>query len=160
MSFFGNRRAAAPVKQFMPPAEFEYNWLLALRLMACESRGDFSCYITAGNGVVTLHINGLENMESLVRTYAPGAYQHFFRHPTYKGGSLQMTFHEPDCYIFGCPQKGLEWDLQELAPNAVVTDWREVNGMKQISVRFAPFSSELETERWDAFVKYYSIWLQ
>lgn len=160
MSIFGNRRAAAPVKRFTPPGEFEYNWLLALRLMACESRGNFSCAIEAENGKVILRINGLENLGGLAKTYAPGAYQYFFQHPTYNGGSLQMTFHEPDCYIFGCPQEGVEWDLRELAPNACVSGWREENGRKQIHIRFAPFSGELETERWDAFMKYYSIWLQ
>lgn len=157
---FGNRRAGASAKRFCPPEEFEYNWLLALRLMACESRGGFSCVIEAESPRVTLRINGLENLGGMARTYAPGAYQYFFQHPTYNGGSLRLTFQEPDCYIFGCPPEGMEYDLRELAPNAYISSWNENGGNKRIYIRFDSFDSDQETERWDTFMKYYNIWLQ
>lgn len=148
----------SPVKKFSPPKKFEYNWLLALRLMACESRGNFSCSISAECGTVTLRINGIRDLCSLTREYASGAYNYFFLHPTYNDGSLRMTFYEPDCYIFGCPREGVECDLSEYAKNAYVSAWYENDGRKQIMINFDPYPSEEETERWDVFMNYYKIW--
>ncbi|MBQ8258897.1 MAG: hypothetical protein IJY97_04965 [Clostridia bacterium] len=156
--FFHRQPPAAPVKRFEPPKEFEYNWQLALRLMACESNGDCSCTISAENGTVTLYIHGIRNLIGLARKFADGAYRHFFLHPTYNDGNLHMTFHEPDCYIFGCPREGMEWDLREYAPNAHISAWYENDGSKQIRIAFDRFPCELETERWKVFESYYNIW--
>jgi len=152
------RSAPAPVKTFTPPVEFEYNLHLALRLMACESRGNFACTIDATGDTVTLRINGIENLGGLARQNTPGAYQHFFCHPTYAGGSLRLTFHEPDCYIFGCLPEGMQYDLDQHAPNARIASWTEKVDGRLIRLEFAPFDWEQETARWAAFEQYYNIW--
>ena len=147
-----------PVKTFCPPKEFEYNLHLALRLLASEHRGDCACVISAENGTVTLYIDGIRDLVGLAERTTPGAYKYFFCHPTYSNGRLRMTFQEPDCYIFGCLREGMQYDLDQHAPNARISTWLDNAGKKQIYIAFDPYPQEDEFARWKASEAFYNIW--
>ena len=145
-------------KKFRAPAKFEYNLQLALRLLACEHKGECcSCVITASNGTVRMNVNGIQDLYSVTAKFAPGAHQLFFRHPSYSSGSVSLVFNEPDCYIFNCSREGMQYDLDQHAPNAYISSWHESKGSKQVYIAFKRYPSEQETTRWNEFEKFYQI---
>ena len=54
--------------------------------------------------------------------------------------------------------EGMQYDLDQHAPNARIDSWTEKANGRQIRLAFAPFDWDEEMNRWAAFEHYYNIW--
>lgn len=157
-NFFTPRQPPAP-KRFTLNEYYEFDSINQFCLMICAADWpkDFLYTISADpDGRIELHVSGdigffpemLQRIDPSVAAFFCSK-DHYSMSGNY--GTMRFSFHEPGCYIYGCPQGPFQQEVSEYAPSGYVDFFRKYpNGSLQIIVKFR---EQDEDERYARFLK-------
>ena len=178
---FGGKKPAArtqskpAAKRFDTNHEFDFEYKQLMRFAATlYDPEDLTVSITAYErdheghraGEIRLTLSCYDSLDwrkqSLYKSDSSsnkGLYNLFYGSAYHEDFGIQYDYHEPDCYIFGCPEDLFRQEVEEYCPHAYVDFYRHYpNGMFCVTIKFRPISSDevsknlLEYERMNKVV--------